>query len=235
MTYEYRIELNGCIVDKEHLMAIAELVNKHFGSFHLSFSFEDNTKISDLSIADFDKYDFSNKAIKELELRAYQHDLKNKVDNSFSLSHYYFSGNYQLSFSSSDYSFYSLLKNLIEDWIKNITVGSRLRTIKLLKYPSLLAAIAAVVFSFCVSFATIRLFDITNAWFSMIISVVNTIFMFFISLLIFDAIKDAFPLTEIEIGLNKFNQRRKRYYFLLTVFIIPLIYMLIGIFVPMLI
>ena len=233
MTYEYRIELNGCIIDKEHLMAVTELVNKHFGGFHLSFSFEDNTKVGDLSIADFDKYDFSNKAIKDFELRAYQYDSAKKIDNSFSLSHYSFSNNYQLSFSSSDYSFYSLLKSLIEDWIKNVTDSSRLKAIKILKYPSLLAAISAVVLSFCISLATIRLFNIADVWFSMIISVLNTVLMFFVCFLMFDTIKGAFPLTEIDIGFNKFKEHRKRYYFFLTVFIVPLIYMLIGIFVPM--
>lgn len=233
MTYEYRIELNGCIIDKDHLMAITELVNEHFGRFHLSFSFEDNTKVSDLSIADFEKYDFSNKVIKEVELRASQYDTTKKIDNSFSLSRYYFSNNYQLSFSSSDYSFYSLLKNLIEDWVKNITLSSRLKAIKLLKHPSILATITAVILSFCASFATIRLFNVTNVWLSMIISVLNTLFMFFVCLLMFDTIKDAFPLTEIDIGLNKFQQLRKKYYFFLTVIIIPLVYMLIGIFVPM--
>ena len=126
-----------------------------------------------------------------------------------------------------------ILKNLIEEWVKNITLSSRLKAIKLLKHPSILAAITAVLLSFCASFATIRLFNITNVWLSMIISVLNTLFMFFVCLLMFDTIKDAFPLTEIDIGLNKFQRLRKKYYFFLTVIIIPLIYMLIDIFVPM--
>lgn len=235
MTKEFKTELIGCIIDKDHLMALVKVVNEYFGNFHLSISFEDNTKIRDLSTEDLEKHDFANKIIKEIELRSYNHNNKTSVDSDFYINRLYSLDGYQLSFSSSDNAFYSLFKDLIDEWIKNVTVATRVKAVKCFKHSYFLSLITSVVLSFCVSIANIRLFNIDNSWIAMISAIGVEILLFVICFIIFEAIKDAFPPTEIDIGFNKLKQLRKHYVFFITVFLIPLIYMLIGIIVPLII
>ena len=120
MINETKIELAGCILDKKYITSLLVITNKYFGSSSFSIEFKDGTKLSDLSIAEFEKIDFNNRTLSSIELQCYESDYKTSQKSSLYLYKGFMNEPYVLTYSSSDNDIYLKIKADLEGWINNI-------------------------------------------------------------------------------------------------------------------
>ena len=216
MTYEKEIKLDGAILNQSNLAKLMGILENIFPNVKMSIEFKNDTKLSSIEAEEFKSLSFQNKNIKKLNIRG--NIYKDGRDASVSIreSHYY--STYIMEFDFSDYEQYIKFSDTIDNWILEVSDRK--------KYIKLFYSWFSFAFCFVVVFVPFLF------WASKENFVWQTAVLWFlpsagISGGITAALKYAFPLTEIDMGVNRNKIFRKFLWLILSLLVIPTILSLI--------
>lgn len=230
MTKSYSTNLNACIIDKEHLLRLMNEVSLFFDDTTVSFYFTDNTSISEVTREEFDEFDFSNRQIKNMRMSLFKSDFQTGKVSSVELEHEY-DKSYSLSVSSTDYGEYSKLKTIIDEWVKSICYEKRKSILVILQHEVLFSFLLSVLLlsSIIAIFLVNSKLNINLGF--LLLFFILYICSFVLSDFVLNHLKNSFPRTEIDIGINIAKKKRKRSWIFISVYFIPFVYMLIQSFI----
>ena len=216
MTYEKEIKLEGAILDQSNLVKLMRILEGVFPDVRMSIEFENDTKLSSVAVEEFKSLSFQNKNVKKLNIRGsiYEDDCKASV---FVRESYHYS-TYIMEFDFSNYDQYVKFCDEIDNWITE--VGDRK------KYIKFIYSWISYVCCFVVLFTPVLFWGSKEnfVWqMAMLCFLTSAGISWGVTL----ALKYAFPLTEIDIGVNRNKTFRKFVWLILSLLVIPTILSLI--------
>ena len=233
--YSYSTELNGCIVDKHHISSFLGKMEPFFKDDTLvSVFFYDSTSIEKVKKSEFDEYDFSNLRVKTINIHLIKHLYKTSTSDEIESSVWLkmdsqFNDN-KVSVSSSSFDEYSKLRTIVDEWIRSITSQRRQKVIRILKKDFIISPLSTILMVIFTIFGM----GYHNLFSDMeLINIILPciVFIFFYSSIVgflVNRIKSNFPPTEIDIGENIYESRRKWIGWFITTILIPVLFFIIS-------
>lgn len=235
MINEQEYKLIGCIIDKKHLHNFLIMVGEFFveKTPTISINFSDNTSVKNVDSSEFNMFDFSNREIVSFSMYEYYYLYKPDEETRLSFTYNKNFHSCTIIISSSNFSKFSEFKTKLEYWIKSVNNKKREKIINILSHDTIIFLNNSIILNVITIVGTLLLFK-NKSFLSGIIIGIFIPGWIFISFGITSKIKEYYPNTEIDIGFNKSKEKRKKMWLLLTVFIIPFVYMILGIIIPLL-
>lgn len=216
MNYEKNVKLNGAILTQENLISLMKSAYSYFQNIRTSIKFTDNSNITGISVDEFEKMSFKNKKIKSFDIKSSAYT--NNKQSSFWVQHDDFSNVCEIKFEFSDYDDYVRFADVIDNW-RNEVCDRR-------KYINIIHSWGLNILFFLIAY--IPLVFIGKDFNQMATSAGIWVFPSFGYASGLKALlKYAFPLTEIDIGINNRKTFRKFAWGLISLLIIPIILSLV--------
>lgn len=212
MNYEKTLKLNGAILTQENLTELMNKLSEFFPKVEISVTYNDNLKISNIKTDEFHKMSFKNKHLHNIDIR--EMDWQSDESSSIWLRYSDYLEFYELNYEFSNYDKYIICSTVIDEWVTE--VSDRKKYISILHSPIITLAsflllfipIINLVVKHSLNFAYLTLFSLISIGISVLIS---------------NSIKFSFPLTELDIGINKRKTFRKLIWGLMVILIIPIL------------
>ena len=209
MDYSKRIKLNGILLNKENILKLLEILDRHFKSYNMDFDLSDDNSIKSLSKEEFLNFDFTNETIKSIEINGH-----NEKNNKFSLKKDWLD-KYYIDFTAVDKDELSVIKGELEDWIRKSNYLKQTKRF----FNSILFAV--IVFVLCIIPEMILLWNYQQ--YTKAIAFSSALLLIPIFMLVLWVFRKMFPRVEIDIGNNIHKQLRKYGWLVLSLIIIPMI------------
>lgn len=216
MNYEKNIKLNGAILTQENLISLMKSAYSYFQNIRTSIKFTDNSNITGISVDEFENMSFKNKKIKSFDIKSSTY--ANNKRSSFWVQFDDLYNVCEVRFEFSDYDDYLRFADVIDNW-GNEVCDRR-------KYINIIHSWSLNVLFFLIAY--IPLVSIGKDLNQMVESAgIWAIPAFGYAGGLKALLKYAFPLTEIDIGINNRKTFRKFAWGLISLLIIPIILSLV--------
>lgn len=227
MEKEYRIKLEGCIIKKEDIYLVFDIF-KTLKHKEAVFDFNDQTFVKVFNREEIEKYDFNNKEIKSLKLYFFETNFQTNESSSFRLDSSIFEGCYDITLSSSNDKQYAIFKTNIDEWYGRVLKKRRKVFSSFLSQSFWLSFVLTIPFALFITigFGALSKWSLESSQ-TFFIFVVSYFLFYWAVLEIFALFRFCFPKIEIDIGINKHKNGRKAVWLILTVFLVPFLFMII--------
>lgn len=211
MTYEKKVPLRGAVIAKTDLINLIKILVDYFPQVKTSIGFKDNTTLSSLSCEELESLDFQNKHIASLEINGH---VFSKEGNSHIRLDALWENDYKIQLEFDSYEKYLKISAEIDKWV--VSVSCRKNYINFL-HSWTSCVIYFIFFAISLSILAVKV-GLQSG-----IVLFSTLLPAGIVALVFPIIKYAFPLTEIDIGINPSKKFRKIAWAIISILIIPVI------------
>lgn len=211
MTHEKTFKLKGAILTQDKLVKLLNICAPFFPEAKVSVEFKDESKKSSMSVSEFENESFQNKMIKDIQIHGRTY--KDKLSSTIWVRKSY-DDIYVLNVEFDEYDQYVIFCDIIDKWM--IEIGSRRGYIKLIHSWRNFAFCFAISF-FPMFFSAKSLEDIPAMALLWLLPALG------LSALVSSCIKYAFPLTEMDIGINRRKTFRKFVWGIISLLVIPII------------
>lgn len=217
MKHKITWELVDCIIKKENISSLLSKMEGFFEDAGISISFSNATSVEDVTLEEFEEYDFTNKQITELDIQLYKSGTMVWLESSLF-------GPYSIVLASTNDVEFSVLKRIIEEWIDSIKNKKRKMVIHFLRKDSICSFVILITMGVPAFGILIKLRPNLLSSFSPVLQMVLVCLACFpLSMFFAERIKECFPLTEVDIGENVEKNKRKRIWGVFTIVLAPLL------------
>ena len=212
MTYETTIKLKGAILTQNNVSELIHRFVDFFPKLSIEVKYSDSTKISNIKADEFQNLSFKNKQIESIDIWDSCYDDDGRL--SVWLRYDKFYDLYEIKYEFSNHDKHIKFSDVINEWVTE--VSDRKKYISILHLP-----ISGLMGSF-IFFIPLWLliekysFDFTY----LLLSLLGSCVIYFI---VNASVKYSFPLTELDIGINRHKLFRKFVWGIIGIIIIPAI------------
>lgn len=215
MIYEKKFKLKGAILTQKNLTKLMDISSDYFPNTSVSIEFKDDSSQSSISATELKKISFQNKHINQIQIHGYCHE-EGQNSSIWARIEPYFN-TYEIKVEFNDYEKYIKFCDELNQWI--IEVSDRKNYIKLLH--SWVSLLCYFMILYIPSLSITKIF--THIFDRIMLSILIVFPLFGLSAIIYGCVKYAFPLTEIDIGINRRKTFRKFVWGILSLLVIPTI------------
>lgn len=209
MKYSNKIKLNGLLLNKENILKLLNVLDKHYDDYYIDLDFSEDNSVKNLSKEEFFNFDFANETIKSIEISG-----QNKQNSTF-----YFKKDwldrYYIEFTAVDKEELNLIKCELEDWIKKSNYLKQAKQF----FNSMFFVVIVIIL--CITPEIILLWNYQQ--YAKPIAFSSALLLIPIFMLTLWVFKKMFPRVEIDIGNNIHKQLRKYGWLVLSLIVIPMI------------